>query len=69
MPGFGLYFMLFILAACCDIEEKIYQVSISTMYLLYFMSKSGFCFGTIKMVSRIISYLYLVCVLVWEKKG
>ena len=41
MPGFGLYFMLSILAVCCDIGQKIYQVSIRTMYLFCFMSKSG----------------------------
>ena len=28
MPGFGLYFMYSIVAICCDIGEKMYQVSI-----------------------------------------
>ena len=68
MPGFGLYLIISLLAVCCDIGENIHQVSMRTinMYLFNFMSKSVFCFGMVKLISRVL--LVYISFMFWYGK-
>ena len=65
VPGFGLYFIFSIFEVYCDIGEKICQISIRHMYLVYFISLKLFLFDMLKKMgtsSRAISCPWSVCV-------